>query len=726
MTTGMTYGPETERVSSEPPGSDGDMSKRRGIGLGIDAGGTYTDAVIYDFSENRVLGWAKSPTTHDDYAKGIGKTLGILFEKVSGHVVSGIGLVSLSTTLATNAIVEDTGGRAGLILIGYDPHNVRKIGFEPKATIRGSHSIDGDELEPLDEEEARRAVDDLIQGGVEAVAVSSEIGVRNPRFEQRVKEIICERIDIHEKERVKELPDSASSGNVSTCRTFHRNVLQGTELRSNSVPVVLGSELTRELNCVKRANSAYLNARLIPLVRDLLLSLREILSGLSVTASIMVVKGDGSLMSEEVARSNPIEMVLSGPAASAVGGASLSRMKSGVIIDMGGTTTDVAFLKNGFLKYNREGARIESFRTAVRTVDVHTFGLGGDSRIIHDSGAGRVTIGPRRVAPLCWLASKYPGILAALEKPQRHRGEEMLVQPADFLLLRRDRKRRDLRPQENKILDVLRKKGPTHIMELSRRVGAHSASLVRTERLEAFGDVIRAGLTPTDLLHAKGALSFWNPEASIRGVTLYSDRTKTLPEQFVENVLREFYRILLSQILRFVLDETADGIGTRGFCERLASHIVSPETAIGFSARISDPVIFIGAPAKSIAPGLKKYVEAEIKIPEYHEVANAVGAITGGVTENVTVLIRPHVEEGFVAYAPEENRYYSKLEEAKREIVDLVHREAERRARRAGAKRVRIDINVHDREASVRDDERIYLETVVTARLNGIPSIVEH
>ncbi|MBN2322756.1 MAG: hydantoinase/oxoprolinase family protein [Spirochaetes bacterium] len=709
VNTGITDGPETGMPSPESPVSDSTASERKGVGLGIDAGGTYTDAVIYEFSENRVLAWAKSPTTHEDYAKGIRETLGILLDKVQDHVVLGIGLVSLSTTLATNAIVEDTGGRVGLILIGYDPYNVRKIGFEPKATIRGRHSIEGDEMEPLDEKGARRAADDMLRAGVDAFAVSSEIGVRNPRFERRVREIIRERIELRGK-----TPDGGA--------------LQGAMLRRSMVPIVLGSELTDELNCVKRANSAYLNARLIPLVRDLFFSLKKILSELSVTAPVMVVKGDGSLMSEAVAVSNPIEMVLSGPAASAVGGVWLSGAKSGCIVDMGGTTTDVAFVENGFLKYSKKGARIESFRTAVRTVDVHTFGLGGDSHIVYEDGAKRVTIGPRRVAPLCWLAARYPSVLNGLDRPRKRKGDELLVQPADFFLLRRDGKRRDMHPQEQTILEILREEGPVHILDLSRRVGAYGASLVRTERLEAFGDVIRAGLTPTDVLHAKGELSLWNQEASKRGVALYAKRAGVSPKRFMETVLEEFYRTLLAQLFWFVLNEQEDG-GKReeagSFCDRLVSHIVFPKKAVEISASIKIPVVFIGAPAKSIASGLKNYVQAEINVPEYHEVANAVGAITGGVTENVTVLIRMH-HDGFVAYAPGENRYYSKLEDAKREIVGIVREEAEKRARRAGAKRFGIDINVHDREASVTDNERIYLETVVTARLNGIPSIVEH
>ena len=276
--------------------------KRTGIGLGIDAGGTYTDSVLYDFTSDSVVAWSKASTTHENYAIGIEKSLENLLSKVSDAKLKKIGLVALSTTLATNAIVENKGGRVGLILIGYDTYNVKKIGFEPKVVIKGKHSIEGEQREPLDIGKTKKAILQLLAKGIDAFAVSSEIAVRNPEFEHRVKELIEEK---------------------------------------SSLPVVLGSELTRELNCIKRANSCYLNARLIPLVSDLLESVRAILSSRVIHAPIMVVKGDGTLMSEEVAMRNPIEMVLSGPAASSIGGAWLSEVKNACIVDMGGTTTDV-------------------------------------------------------------------------------------------------------------------------------------------------------------------------------------------------------------------------------------------------------------------------------------------------------------------------------------------------------------------------------------------------
>jgi hypothetical protein len=150
----------TEAEAGRPAGSKRisadkavQSEKRAGIGLGIDAGGTYTDSVIYDFSGEKVIASAKALTTHDDYTVGINNSLCGLLEKVSASVRDRIGLVSLSTTVATNAIVEGKGGKVGLVLIGYGRYSVGKIAFEPKVIIKGKHNIQGEVIEPIDENE---------------------------------------------------------------------------------------------------------------------------------------------------------------------------------------------------------------------------------------------------------------------------------------------------------------------------------------------------------------------------------------------------------------------------------------------------------------------------------------------------------------------------------------------------------------------------------------------
>ena len=194
-------------------------------------------------------------------------------------------LAALSTTLATNAIVEGQGSPVCLILIGYDADLIRQYGFEEELVtddvvyIGGGHDIHGDEAGPLDEAALREAVL-ARQDQVEAFAVSGYFGVRNPAHELRAKELIEE--------------------------------LTG-------LPVTCGHDLTTRLNSVRRATTVALNARLVPLLQELIETLRQTLATQAIAAPLMVVKGDGSLVRAEWAMQRPIETILSGPAASAVG-----------------------------------------------------------------------------------------------------------------------------------------------------------------------------------------------------------------------------------------------------------------------------------------------------------------------------------------------------------------------------------------------------------------------
>jgi len=664
---------EIERVAQE---------KRKGLGLGIDAGGTYTDAVLYDFDREGPLFSSKAPTTHDDYASGIRESLDRLFEKAPEQVPVNIGLVSLSTTLATNAIVEGKGGRVGLILIGYDQHTSSKVELGPKVVIRGGHNIEGELLEPIDVQEVEKAIDTLLRGGVDVFAVTSEKGARNPEHELEVKKLIAKLVNL---------------------------------------PVVCASELTNELNCVKRANTCFFNARLIPLVASLLSSVKEVLSSRHIDAPVMVVKGDGTLMAEDVARTNPIEMVLSGPAASVIGGAYLSGIRDGYVVDMGGTTTDVAFIKDGFVSYKSDGIDINGFRTSVKTVNVHTFGLGGDSYIRYDEKSGRVRIGPRRVIPISFLAHRYEQLLADLKVKKEIRGEELLVQPADFFVFQKEFRGTDLHPQELSVLRVLKEHGPMSRVELSRKVGAVSVSLIRTERLEMFGNILRSALTPTDVLHAIGAADFWNREAAQLALRLYAQRAGLSIELFIEEVLREFYRNLFKHLFEFWLTEDGRYQGEKEFAENLASHLFFKVKDIALQTRVKSPVVFIGAPALTYAQGIRDLIDVPVTVPDDHPVANAVGAITGSVREEVRILIRPTVEGGFVAHAPDRMQYFDSLAEAKQEMVQLAHETAVYRAKRSGALHLDVDVQVNDREVEVSTEDIIYLETVVTASVSSIP-----
>jgi N-methylhydantoinase A/oxoprolinase/acetone carboxylase beta subunit len=683
LTTGGQGIGKTMEGPQSTGGKTGVTGKREGLGIGIDAGGTYTDAVLYDFNGDEVIGWSKAITTHDDYSVGISNALDELLSKVGAELTKRISLVSLSTTLATNAIVEGKGGRVGLILIGYDQHTLKKIDLHPRAVIRGKYTINGEEIEPLDSQEAVEAIGELLRKGVDAFAVSSEVGVRNPEHELKVKALIRGCCDL---------------------------------------PVVCSSELSSELNCVKRANTSFFNARLIPLVTNLLKSVKKVLRKRGIDAPIMVVKGDGTLMSERVAMEKPIEMVLSGPAASVMGGAYLSGVQNGYVVDMGGTTTDAAVVRDGFVTFKKEGISIEGFRTTVKTIDVHTFGLGGDSYIRYDSRKGGVKIGPERVVPLSYLALRYPEVLKGLKAKRGFTsGEEMLVQPVNFFLFQKGITTRDLHPQEKAILKLLKEKGPLDQVEIAERVGAPAVSLLRTERLELYGNIIRSSLTPTDLLHAAGRVNFWNREASEEGVRIYAERAGCSSAEFIDMSWREFYRLLIYQLFTFLFREESDVRDEEVFSYNLSRHLLSDRGDIRIRMCLTKPIIFIGAPAEVYGEGMEQFVDLDVRVPVHYPVANAIGAITGAVRENVIILIRPEEGRGFVAFTPDGKKCFASLNEAKDEVSELARRMVIERAKMAGARHLMVNVEVDDRKVKLSEDEEIYLETLVKASISSVP-----
>jgi N-methylhydantoinase A/oxoprolinase/acetone carboxylase beta subunit len=368
------------------------------IALGIDTGGTYTDAALVDQDTGRVLGAAKALTTRHDLSIGIGQAVQAVLER-STHGAGAVSaadveLVGLSTTLATNAIVEGQGGPVCLLLIGYDPSLIERYGRQKDLVtddvvyLRGGHDAAGNQVAPLDESAARAAILSR-RDQAEAFAISGYFGVRNPAHELRVRELVEELTAPYG-------PDG------------------------QALPVTCGHELTSRLDAVRRATTVALNASLIPLLRELISTVRHTLDDLGVAAPLMIVKGDGSLVRAEWAMQRPVETILSGPAASVVGAWHLGGRQDVWVVDVGGTTTDIAVLRKGRPRLNPEGARVGRWRTMIEAADVHTVGLGGDSHVRLDGnrfpGSGGMTIGPRRVVPLCLLAAEYPRVMAELKR----------------------------------------------------------------------------------------------------------------------------------------------------------------------------------------------------------------------------------------------------------------------------------------------------------------------
>ena len=159
--------------------------------------------------------------------------------------------------------------------------------------------------------------------------------------------------------------------------------------------------------------TAVLNARLIGMIDHLIGATEAYLCDIGITSQMMVVRGDGALISADQAREKPIETILSGPAASIVGASWLTNEKNALVSDIGGTTTDVAVLAEGKHKIDPDGAMVGGLRTMVEAVAMRTFGLGGDSQVHlkRDGLIGELILGPRRVMPVSLLAADHKKIV---------------------------------------------------------------------------------------------------------------------------------------------------------------------------------------------------------------------------------------------------------------------------------------------------------------------------
>ncbi|NLG28486.1 MAG: hydantoinase/oxoprolinase family protein, partial [Chloroflexi bacterium] len=480
------------------------------IVLGIYTGGTYTDAVLVDHESGAILAGAKALTTHNHLQAGIaGAIERVLAAPAARHVrVEDVRLVSVSTTLATNAIAEGRGAPICALLIGYqdalpDEESMQRPEFDlPQARyafVRGGHDPEGVEREPLDLYGLRAAI---LQHAphVAAFAISGYFGTRNPEHELEAKRMVAE---------------------------------------MTGLPVTCGHELTHQLDAIRRAMTVNLNATLIPLLTDLIAAVEQTMAQHGICAPLMVVKGDGSLMESSLAKERPIETILSGPAASVVGAQHLAGgLQDMVVVDMGGTTTDIAVIQAGHPRLSPRGARVGRWHTMIEAIEAHTAGLGGDSRVWLDAEHS-LQVGPTRVVPLSLLASERPETLDALRRQAER------TKPAgsdgEFLLLRSDesesRWSETERPPFHAELMAALHRGPLAVDEVLRMMEHPFLYMRYLERLERLGVVMRAGFTPTDAAHVANQYREWSLEAAELGARLLGRRVGLQPEAFSTHVL---------------------------------------------------------------------------------------------------------------------------------------------------------------------------------------------
>jgi N-methylhydantoinase A/oxoprolinase/acetone carboxylase beta subunit len=661
------------------------------IGIGIDTGGTYTDAVIYNFENKSILGTAKSLTTKNDLSIGI---LGAI-DGLPAHLTREAELISLSTTLATNACVEDRGGRAKLIFFGANKkvidENGGKYGLPPSKDIYIQESFTNFEGE-MEREPDWELFGNQLENGFEhldGAGIVEIYAVRNGAVvEKKAKEIFQKKHDM---------------------------------------PVVCGHELFSELNCLQRGSSTLLNARLFPVIKEFIAAVKKALSVRGINASIVMVRSDGSMMSEKFASLHPVETLLCGPAASAISGARLTGNPNSIIVDMGGTTTDIAVVKDRVPVTVIDGVSIGKWKTFVDGLYIKTFGLGGDSAIHYDY-ARKLYLEEYRVVPLCVAAHKYPSVTDNLKKLLLKKHSHFLYE--HYMLVRDISENARYTDEEKKFCDALKEK-PLAIAEAAEAVGKELYTL-DVKRLIKDGIVQICGLTPTDIMHIKGDFSKYCSEASLLGAEFAAHNLDVSAQKICDLAYTEVKRKLYLNIVKAMLENKHPDYMKNGVNKDVERFINdnyremmtgNHDKLLSAMFQTEYTLVGIGAPIHIFLDDLAKMLGTHSVIPKHYEVANALGAVIGSISASHSVEIKPNNNAegttGYTVFGNNENRVFEEMENALEYAVSQAREGAEAEAVRRGAVgklTVSSGIHRHDAEAS---EDIIYLGATVTARAVG-------
>jgi N-methylhydantoinase A/oxoprolinase/acetone carboxylase beta subunit len=660
--------------------------------IGLDTGGTYTDAALLDTAAGTVRATGKSLTTRDDLSIGVGGAIRRVLEDFDGSAAN-IGLVSLSTTLATNAVVEGVGGRVGLLMIGFDETSLqradlaRALGQDPVFFINGGHAADGAPQAQLDEAAIREAVN-ATEGDVSAYAVAGHFATRNPAHESRARDLL---------------------------RTL------------TGAPVTCSHELSSSLGGPRRALTAVLNARLINLLDRLVAATEGIMADEGLSCPLMVVKGDGSLLESGYARSRPVETVLSGPAASLAGAAFLAGARTAMVADIGGTTTDIALLQNGAPRLKPDGALVGGWQTMVEAADIRTCGLGGDSEVapVGRGTSGGLTLGPRRAVPLSLLATQWPELKDKLAE-QLAIAVPMSTDARFVMPLMPNGVPAWLTRSEARLAAKAIEMGPSSVAEIA----GTQLALGAVDRLIGRGLLTLATFTPTDALHVTGDFTGFDAEAALLGAKLIA-RQKTgigqpiaeTPEELASRTLSELHRRTGLALMDAALAH--DGAGEMQATNNpLLANLYREDTTrkdslVNLSLELGTGLVALGASAATHYPHVADRMGIELTVPNHAEVAGAVGAAAGSVRQRVMISVTQPSEGRYRVHLPGGPKDLGVMDEALASAREVASQLAEERARKAGAASVSVDISEDIKLVPLGGGKELFIEALVQATADG-------
>lgn len=328
--------------------------------IGIDVGGTFTDGVLFD--DGKILATVKKSTQTDQLQESLLRVLDELLDAARGAAITRI---VLSTTLVTNLLATGQGERTALLMLpGYGlPHQAYNVTADIYF-LNGAIDFRGRTIEEVDKQQLQSVLQDIKSKGIKRIAVACKFSNRNHILEEQIKELIRQND-----------PD---------------------------LSVTISAEISGKLNFPRRATTTYFTAMTLPEWNRFADDIVAAVKARHIDAEIHILKADGGTMPLDISRSNPCETVFSGPAASTMGAVALSRdRQNSVVVDIGGTTTDISLLIDGQPLYASKGARIEKQYTHINAFAVRSIALGGDSLIRCRENS--IKVGPVRVgAAVCF------------------------------------------------------------------------------------------------------------------------------------------------------------------------------------------------------------------------------------------------------------------------------------------------------------------------------------
>lgn len=530
--------------------------------IGIDTGGTYTDAVLLEADSGAVITTAKVATNHHNLAASTAQGLETLLQKaaIDPHEVSRL---ALSTTLATNAVIENKGARVAAFVIGYVKHF--KLPITATIFIKGGHTITGDEEEPLDLD---NIVDTLqgLKGEVDAYAICSAMSMQNPTHEMVTEKAVS---------------------------------------MMDPKPVFCSHTISHHAGMRERTATAALHAKLMPLMQDYTAAVQAAALKNQLECPIMLIAGNGGQVSIGTAAEQAGITVASGPACTAGFGAAQG-VTNALVVDVGGTTTDIAMIRDGKTVLSADGCRVGRWQTHVEAVDMFTGGIGGDSHALIDS-SNTLHLGPNRVTPLAMASDS--------KDPKEWLGIDQLSKSIALIP--------ELDPVkgQNPILDFLAENSPATTADISRETGLSGVPMEKKlEQLSRQQLIVETGFTPTDALHVLGKINIGDKARATRGAEILAAHLGMETERFCQTVIEKTEEKIENLLIDYVIHHFW-GKSLTGFINARHDH---PVLGVQFSLKM--PLIGIGAAARYFLPKVAEKLGTTVAFPEHCEVGNGVGA----------------------------------------------------------------------------------------------------